>query len=120
MTGPLIARNLRRVTAMCTARVDIQANSTAQAFAVSKIPYDSPGANLLRFKYIEPNIAEWGIACENSRFPSLLAAGDVSQEERLRLSDRNSIPCLNLVSLELFTLSKLMIPQTAQASSHFA
>ena len=41
MTGPLIARNLRRalikleismdsVTSMCTARVDIQANSTAQ------------------------------------------------------------------------------------------
>ena len=46
---------------------------------MSKVRYDSPGANLLRFKYIEPNIAEWGIACENSRFPSLLAAGAVSQ-----------------------------------------
>ena len=41
MTGPLIARNLRNaliklevsidsMTSMCTARIDIQANSTAQ------------------------------------------------------------------------------------------
>ena len=31
------------------------------------------------------------LACENSRFFSHLASKDVGEEERLRLSDRNSI-----------------------------